>query len=208
MQKMRLVVRTAGITWIFSITLAFVYSVRLFWLMEIPHPGAITLRMSKTAGEVLYSSLYTILSGSMVAFIAIPLAAWSIGSVSWSLLKKYVYGFWLVLALFILASGNADGMILISGAGLIALWFLRNRSTSADSSQNNKPLRVVGRKSHIVAFMILIAITCILLLVLFFGHGTKVYAAEICAIYASACVCQGIKILVIRNHEVTLEAGL
>ena len=193
MQKMRLIVRTTGITWIFSITLAFVYSMRLFWLMEIPHPGAITLRMSKTVGEVLYSSLYTTLSGSIVAFIAIPLAAWSIGSASWGSLKRYIYSFWSVLALFVVVSGNPSGLILISGAGLVALWFLRNRLSSEESSKVQMSLRGDGSRSNITVFAILAMITCALSLFLFLDNGTKIYTSEIFAIYALACICQGLK---------------
>jgi hypothetical protein len=129
----------------------------------------------------------------MFTLIAIPLAAWSVGSANWSWLRRYIYGFWLVLALLIVVSGNADGLILISGAGLIALWFLRNRSISEESSQIQMSLRMAGSGNNITVFAILAVIACVLLLFLFFGNGTKVYVSEICAIYTIACVFQGLK---------------
>ncbi|NYF81311.1 hypothetical protein [Granulicella arctica] len=141
---------------------------------------------------VLRTSPFILLTGSMFTLIAIPLAAWSIGSASWNSLRRYIYGFWLVLALFIVVSGNADGLILISGAGLITLWSLRKRSISEDSSQIQISLRMHGSRNNITVAAILAAITCILSLFLFFGNGPKVYVSEICAIYAIACVCQSL----------------
>jgi hypothetical protein len=208
MQGVRIIVRATGIAWGYAITLGFLYGVRLFGLVQAPSSGTYTSRFHEAVEAVLRTSPFLVLTGSMFALIAVPLAAWSVGSASWSLLKRYIYGFWLVLALFIVVSGNPSGLILISGAGLIALWFLRNRSISEERSQIQIPLRRTGFWSNITIFAILAVITCVVSLFLFFGNGTKVYVSEICAVYAIACVCQGIRVFPMteRGQDASREA--
>lgn len=193
-QGVRIIIRAIGIAWSYAITLGCLYGVRMFWLVQAPYSGTHTSRFHGAVEAVLRTSPFIVLTGSMFALIAIPLAAWSVGSASWSLLKRYIYGFWLVLALFIVGSGNSSGLILISGAGLIALWVLMNRLSSEKSSQIEMPSQIAGSKSKIVVFAILVVITCALSLFLFLDTGTKVYVSEICAIYAIACICQGLKV--------------
>jgi hypothetical protein len=197
MQAVLIIVRATGIAWGYAITLGFLYGVRLFGLVQAPSSGTHISRFHEAVEAVPRTSPFIVLTGSMFAFIAIPLAAWSVGSASWSLLKRYIYGFWLVLALFIVVSGNPSGLILISGAGLIALWFLRNRLSSEESSKIQMTLRRNGSRSDIT---VLAVITCVLSLFLFFGNGTKIYTSEICAIYAIACVCQGFKAFPMIEH--------
>jgi len=200
MQGVRIIVRAMGIAWGYAITLGFLYGVRLFGLVQAPSSGTHTSRFHEAVEAGLRTSPFIVLTGSMFAFIAIPLAAWSVGSASWSLLKRYIYGFWLVLALFIVISGNPSGLILISGAGLIALWLLRNRLSSEERSKVQMSLRRDSSRSNITVFAILAMITCVLSLFLFFGDGTKIYTSEICAIYAIAFVCQGFKAFPMIEH--------
>jgi hypothetical protein len=200
MQGIRIIVRAMGIAWGYAITLGLLYGVRLFGLVQAPSSGTHTSRFHEAVEAVLRTSPFIVLTGSMFAFIAIPLAAWSVGSASWWLLKRYIYGFWLVLALFIVVSGNPSGLILISGAGLVALWFLRNRLGSEESSKAQMSLRRDGSRSSITVFAILAMITCVLALFLFFGNVTKIYTSEIFAIYAIALVCQGFKAFPMIAH--------
>jgi hypothetical protein len=200
MQGIRIIVRAMGIAWGYAITLGLLYGVRLFGLVQAPSSGTHTSRFHEAVEAVLRTSPFIVLTGSMFAFIAIPLAAWSVGSASWWLLKRYIYGFWLVLALFIVVSGNPSGLILISGAGLVALWFLRNRLGSEESSKAQMSLRRDGSRSSITVFAILAMITCVLALFLFFGNVTKIYTSEIFAIYAIALVCQGFKAFPMIEH--------
>ncbi len=199
-QEVLIIVRAMSIAWGYAITLGCLYGVRLFWLVQTPSSGTHTSRFHEAVEAALRTSPFIVLTGSMFALIAVPLAAWSVGSASWSSLKRYVYGFWLVLALYIVVSGNPSGVIVISGAGLIALWFLRNRSITEENSQIRTASRMAGSRSDITVFAIFAVITCVLSLFLFFGNGTKTYVAEICAIYAVACLCQGRKVFSTMQH--------
>jgi hypothetical protein len=199
-QGVRIIVRAIGIAWGYAITLGCLYGARLFWLVQASDSEPHTSRFRAAVEAALRTSPFIVLAGSMFTLIAIPLAAWSIGSGSWGSLKRYIYGFWLVLALFIVVSGNPSGLILISGAGGIALWFLRNRLISEESSQMHMYLRREGSRSNIAIFAILAVITCSLSLFLFFGSGTKIYTSEIFAVYAIACICQGFKTFPIIEH--------
>jgi len=218
MQEVLSLVRATAIAWGYAITSGFLYGVRLFWTVQGPYSGTRASRFLEAAEAVLRTSPFIVLTSSMFTLIAIPLAAWSVGSASWSSLKKYIYGFWLVLALFIVASGNADGLILISGAGLITLWFLRNRESSTssgigihskDSLRIQIPLRMADSKRSVTVFAILTVITCVLSLELFLGNGTKVYVSEIIAIYVIACICQGLKTfqVIVRSQNASRTAG-
>ena len=200
MQEVLSLVRATTIAWGYAVTLGCLYAFRAFWLIETPHSGTYASRFHVAAETVLRISPIIILTSSMFTVIAIPLAAWSVGSGSWSSLKRYIYVFWLVLALSIVVSENANGLIMISGAGLITVWFLRNRATSIpveihskDSSRIQVPLQMAGFRRDITVFIILAVITCLLCLALFLGRGTKVYLVEIIAIYTIACICQGLK---------------
>ena len=188
-----MILRATGITWGYAVTLGCLLLVRQSWIDPRFHSGTLASRFWITAKTVWFLSPYIALTASLFALIAIPLAAWAVGSASWSSLKRYIYGLWIVLAMFIVVSGNADGLILISGAGLIVGWFLRNRSISEGSSQIQMPLRMAGSWSNTTVFAILTVITCVLSLFLFLGNGTKVYVSEIGVVYAIACVCQGLK---------------
>ncbi len=207
MQGVRIIVRATGIAWGYAITLGFLYGVRLFWLVQAPPPGSHISRSRGAVESVLRTSPFIVLTCLIISVIAIPLAAWSIGTASWNSLKRYIYGFWLVLALLIVVSGNPSGLILISGVGLIVLWFLRNRSIPEESSQIQMPLRRDGSRSNIAVFAILAMITCVLSLFLFFGNGTKIYTSEICAIYAIASICQGFKAFPMIEHGQNASRG-
>jgi hypothetical protein len=204
-KDVRIIGRAIGITWAYAVTLGCLYGVRMFWLLQAPHPGSFISRFHGAVEAALRTSPFIVLAGSIFAVIAIPLAAWSVGSASWSLLRKHIYGFWVVLALFILISGNADGVILISGGGLIALWLLRNLSISKASPQTLVALRIAGFKRHITIFAILAVIACSLLFFIFVGHGTKVYVSEICGLYTIACVCQGFKVFLMTKPRENVE---
>jgi hypothetical protein len=143
----------------------------------------------------------------MFAILVIPLATWAVGSASWSSLRKYVYAFWLVLALFTVASANPDGLILISGAGLIILWFLKNRRRLSPGGQRLEGsvsirmlLRTADSRRNITALATLAVTTCALSLFLFFGSGTKVYVSEIFAIYTIASIGQAFKTFGVIAH--------
>ncbi|HEY6413549.1 MAG TPA: hypothetical protein VIX42_07670 [Edaphobacter sp.] len=199
MQEVLIIVRAMGIAWGYAVTLGCLYAARAFWIIQAPYFGTRASRFQGAAEAVLRTSPFIVLTSSMFTLTTIPLAAWSVGPASWSSLKRYIYGFWLVLALFIVASENADGLILISGAGLITLWFLRNRESlipagiqSKDSFARSDAF-ANGSRRNITVFAILTVITCVLSLELFLGNGTKVYVSEIIAIYAIACICQGLK---------------
>lgn len=200
MRRELIILRATGLAWAYSVTLGCLYGVRLFLTVQTPSSGTGALRFRGAAEAVLRTSPMIVIMSSFFALLVIPLAAWSVGSASWNLLKKYIYVFWLVLAFYIVASGNADGLIVISGAGLIALWFLKNRKSSDREEVNlnhnarvQRPLQMLGISSDFAVFVVLTAIACALSLVLFLGNGTKVYVSEIFAIYAVACVCQALK---------------
>jgi len=117
--------RSAFIAWLFAVTIGVLYAARGFWISAMTHPATHMSLLETTARTVLYTSPMIVMMSSFFALLVIPLAVWSVGSTSWSSLKRYIYVFWLVLAAYIVAFGNADGVILISGVGLIGLWFWR-----------------------------------------------------------------------------------
>lgn len=208
MRRALIIGRAMGLAWGYALTLGCLYGVRLFWTVQAPFSGTRGSRFQGAAEAALRTSPMIVIMSSFFALLVIPLAAWSVGSASWSSLKKYIYVFWLALVLYIIASGNADGLILISGAGLIALWFLRNRGGLNPTRTHSKecvgiqmPLQTDDSRRNIAVFAILIVITCALSLFLFFGNGTKRYVSEIFAIYAVACVCQGFRAFAMIMHE-------
>jgi hypothetical protein len=207
MRKVLALLRAAGIAGVYAITLGCLFAAKQFWIDQAPNPGTGTSRLRMTAEAVLRTSPYIILTGMLFAILVIPLATWSVGSASWRSLRKYVYAFWSVLALFIVASGNPDGLILISGSGLIVLWFLRNRRSLSPARSRSKDgvriqllLRTADFTRKITVFTILIVIDCALSLFLFLGNGTKVYVSEIFAIYTVASICQGFRAFVVIVH--------
>jgi hypothetical protein len=202
-----MVLRATGITWIYAVILGCLLLVRQSWIDPRFYSGTFASRLQISAKTVWFLSPYIALTASLFALIAIPLAVWAVGSASWSSLKKYIYIFWSVLATAAVVSGNANGLILISGAGLIALWFLANlkRLNPAKVRLNHNPrvqmpLQKFGISSDFAVFAILAVITCVLSLFLFFGNGTKVYVSEIFAIYTIASVCQGFKAFAANVH--------
>lgn len=200
MRKALALIRALGIALVYAVTLGCIFAARQFWLEQTPSLKTGPSRFQIAAEAVLRTSPYIILTAMLFAFLAAPLAAWSVSSASWSSLKRYIYVFWLVLAIFIVASGNAGGLILISGAGLITLWFVTNRR-SLNSNQVNlksnarvqRPFEMLCISSDVAAFAVLAAVVCVLSLYLCLRNGTKVYVSEIFAIYVVACVCQGLK---------------
>ncbi len=208
MREILIMMRATGIAWGYAVTLGCLSAARLFWMDQAPDSGARASRFQVTAEAVLRTSPYIVLTASLFAILAIPLATWAVGSASWSLLKKYVYAFWLVLALYMVAFENADGLILISGAGLIILWFLMNHGSVNPARVHSKGsvrfqalLRTTDSKRSITILAILTVIACALSLFLFFGNGTKVYVSEIFAIYAVAAICQCLKTFAVIVHE-------
>jgi hypothetical protein len=194
------IMRSAFIAWLFAVTIGVLYAARGFWISAMTHPATHMSLLETTARTVLYTSPMIVMMSSFFALLVIPLAVWSVGSTSWSSLKRYIYVFWLVLAAYIVAFGNADGVILISGVGLIGLWFLANRKNlnPEEVGLNHKPhihmpLQRIDTRSDFGIFAVLISVVCALTLFLFFGNGTKAYVSEIFAIYAVACACQGLK---------------
>jgi hypothetical protein len=207
MRRAHIILRATILAWSYAVTLGCLYGVRLFLTVQTPSSGISLSRFQGAAEAVLRTSPMIVIMSSFFALLVIPLAAWAVGSASWGSLKKSIYVFWLVLALDIVASGNADGLILISGAGLIALWFLRNRgslnSTSAHSKESvgiQVPLQTADSRQNITAFTILAVIACALSLFLLFGNGTKAYVSEMFAIYAVAAICEGFKAFATNAH--------
>ena len=146
-RKVLALLRDAGIACIYSVSLGCLFAARQFWIDQTPNRGPRLPRLRATAEAVLRTSPYIILTGMLFGFLAIPLAAWAIGSASWGSLRRYIYVLWSVLALYIITCESADGLILISGAGLIALWLLRNAGLSIRSRTNlstNMPLRILA----------------------------------------------------------------
>ena len=207
MRRAFIIVRATGLAWSYAVTLGCLYGVRLFLTVQTPSSGTRVSRLQGAVEAVLRTSPMIVIMSSFFALLVIPLAAWAVGSASWSALKKYIYVFWLVLALYIFAFGKADGLILISGAGLITLWFLRNRASLSLASTLSKervgiqvPLRTADFRHSITALTILAVITCVLSLFLFLGNETKVYVSEMFAIYAVAAICQGFKAFATNVH--------
>lgn len=205
------IVRATGIAWGYAVTLGCLLVARQSWVDPRIHSGAFASWFETTAKTIWFISPYIVLIASLFALIATPLAAWAVGLASWNSSKRYIYAFWSVLALFIVASRNPDGLILISGAGLIALWFLMNRKNlrlarirSKNSARIQMSLRTADSKRNITVFAVLIVITSIFPISLFFRNGTKVYVSEMFAIYTGASVCQGLKtfmVIACRQNE-------
>ena len=195
-RKVLALLRDAGIACIYSVSLGCLFAARQFWIDQTPNRGPRLPRLRATAEAVLRTSPYIILTGMLFAFLAIPLAAWAIGSASWGSLRRYIYVLWSVLALYIITCESADGLILISGAGLIALWLLRNAGLSIRSRTNlstNMPLRIGSCRREVTVFAALAVFVGILSIFLFYGSGSNRYLSEILAIYIVACICQVVK---------------
>ena len=178
------------------------------------HPAARMSLFETTARTVLYTSPMIVMMSSFFALLVIPLAVWSVGSRQWRSLKKYVCVFWLVQVVYVLLWSNADGLILTSGAGLIALWVHLHRDIGStedvitidvefdeDSTPMSLPLRTYHHGSEITAFVGLVAISCILLAPLIIGIETKRYLAEVVVCYIAASILQGMKIMFERSRQ-------
>ena len=195
--KVMALIRAAGVASVYAVSLGCLFAAKQFWIDQTPNPELGAFRLRVTAEAVLRTSPYIILTGMLFAFPAIPLAVWAVGSATWGSLRRYIYVFWLVLALYILVCENADGLILTSGAGLIAVWFVRNvglRLRSKNSLCGQTSLQTAGFTQRLTVFAALAAVMSVLFLFLFYGSGSKRYVSEILAIYLIACICQGIKV--------------
>lgn len=210
------IIRSAFIAWLVAVTIGVLYAARVIWTSAMTHRAAHMSLFETTARTVLYTSPMIVMMSSFFALLAIPLAAWSVGSTSWSLLKKYIYGFWLVLAIYVVAFENADGLILISGAGLIILWILMNRGSLNPARWHLKHsvrfqmlLRTADYRRNLAVLALLTVIAGALSLFLFFGNGTKVYVSEMFAIYAVAIICQGFKAFAtnVHGHDASSETA-
>jgi hypothetical protein len=187
MRKVLRLVSAAALPFSFGITLGFLSEAT--WLLKTYVPkwnaGAVHGLLLAMKFFLDISTLLIVVYSSLFCLLLIPLTAWSVGSASWGSLDRFIFVFWLVLALFAVVSGNPNGLILLFGVGLILLWFLRNRERLV-------PVKI--RSNDIIALVALILFTCVLSIGMLFRDESRIYFAEISAIYVVACVCQGFKI--------------
>lgn len=194
MKVLTILLRAFGLTYAYALTLGYCFAIRGFW--SVNDSTDLIPRLITSLKASYYTSMFILISVSFIAILTLPLASWSIGSTSLSLIRKPLFAFWLILMLIIIFWPDADILAIVTGVGLLTIWILRNRkmlirttSQIEESLHTEASISVVNTFLNFVVLAILILIS-FLLYMYFLYHRFDLFSGTIITIYTTSCIFQ------------------